>query len=253
MTEDPTSKAAMSKSGYVAWDLPLGKWLPTEPLMISPDGTRYIPEDVPNEIADATTGAALATFPSGDYDRVIGWTTAGIYETHIGMAFVPGLWRIDASSGTVTNLTPNSQVIWEIVDNGSAWGFEWSPTNQRIIDRLDLPTGSIRQLYTAPVGEDPDAVAFVGSKALVLVNGTGPAGLVSLFVLGQDGSKSPVTLQPQLSAPQGLIHGTLQDGQATLFSGGFGIAAYDASHGFQVLFESPQTEEPFLLGFCEPT
>jgi hypothetical protein len=73
--------------------------LPTEPVMISPDGSRYIPEDAPNQIADALTGATLASFPAGDYNRVIGWTAAGIYLTHIGKGFLPGLWRIDPSSG----------------------------------------------------------------------------------------------------------------------------------------------------------
>jgi hypothetical protein len=255
ITSDPTSTAAMSKYGYVAWDSAVGKWLPTEPLMISPDGARYIPEDAANQIVDAHTGAVLATLPSGDYDQVIGWTSAGIYEIHTGQSFVPGLWRIDPSSGTVTNLTPTSQVVWEIVDNDAAWGFEWSPAQTRIIDRLDLATGSIKHLYTEPiVNELPDAVAFVGSGVLVLVGNPEPFGMDSAFVLGQDGSTSPIAVPGQLSAPAGSnIETTVQDGLATLFSGGFGIAAYDPSYGMQVLFESPQGVGLSLLGDCVPT
>jgi hypothetical protein len=239
----------MSKYGYVAWDSAVGQWLPTKPRMISPDGTRYIPEDAPNQIVDAHTGAVLVTFPSGDYNWVIGWTSAGIYETHGGKSFDPGLWRIDPSSGTVTNLTPTSQVIWEIVDNDAAWGFEWSPTNMRIIDRLDLATASIKQVHTDTVNGDPDPVAFVGSGVLVLTRSF-ESGVISAFVLGQDGSTSPIALPSQMLAPGASI-GTVQDGLATLFYGGFGIAAYDPSYGMQVLFESPRVD--FLLGDCVPT
>jgi len=262
---DPTSTVAMSKYGYVAWDSALGQWLPTRPGMISPDGTRYIPEDAPNQIVDSHTGAVLVTFPSGNYNWVIGWTSAGIYETHSGKDFLPGLWRIDPSSGTVTNLTPTAEVIWEIVDNDAVWGFEWSPTNVRIIDRLDLATASIKHVYTAPTVNDiPDAVAFVGSGVLVLSGDE--SGVASTYVLGQDGSTSPIALPSQMLAPGESIR-TVQDGPATLFYGQLtgGLpgappahdwwAAYDPSYGMQVLFESPQPQGDllFLLGDCVPT
>jgi hypothetical protein len=251
-SSDATATAATSKDGYVAWDSPLGKWLPTEPVMISPDGSRYIPEDAPNQIADARTWATVASFPAGDYNRVIGWTAAGIYLTHIGKGFLPGLWRIDPSSGAVTNLTPTSQVIWEIVDEDSAWGFEWSPTNMRIIDRLDLSTGSIRHLYSeSTVNEFPDASAFVGTGVLVLVSGAESSAIDSAFVLDQVGSTVAVTVPTQLSSPFNSVMDTLQDGQAALFSGQFGVAAYDPSHGLQLLFESPQIIR--LLGDCIQT
>lgn len=251
-SSDATATAATSKDGYVAWDSSLGKWLPTEPVMISPDGSRYIPEDAPNQIADARTGATVASFPAGNYNRVIGWTAAGIYLTHIGQGFLPGLWRIDPSSGAVTNLTPTSQVIWEIVDKDSAWGFEWSPTNMRIIDRLDLSTGAIRHLYDEPtVNEFPDATAFVETGVLVLVGGAGSSATDLAFVLDQAGSMSPVAVPAQLSSRGNTVIDTLQDGQAALFSGQFGVAAYDSNHGLQMLFESPQIIR--LLGDCIQT
>jgi hypothetical protein len=251
-SSDPTSTAAMSRDGYVAWDSSLGKWLPTEPVMISPDGSRYIPKDAPNQIADAHTGATVATFPSGEYNRVIGWTSAGIYLMHVGQAFVAGLWRIDPLSGAVTNLTPTSQVIWEIVDKDSAWGFEWSPTNMRIIDRLDLSTGSTRHLYSeSTVNEFPEASAFVRTGVLVLVAGAGSSAIDSAFVLDQVGSTAPVAVPAQLSSPGNTVVDRLQDGPAALFSGQFGVAAYDPSSGLQVLFESPQIGG--LLGDCIPT
>ena len=251
-SSDATATAATSKDGYVAWDSSLGKWLPTEPVMISPDGSRYIPEDAPNQIANARTGATVASFPAGNYNRVIGWTAAGIYLTHIGQGFLPGLWRIDPSSGAVTNLTPTSQVIWEIVDKDSAWGFEWSPTNMRIIDRLDLSTGAIRHLYDEPtVNEFPDATAFVETGVLVLVGGAGSSATDLAFVLDQAGSISPVAVPAQLSSRGNTVIDTLQDGQAALFSGQFGVAAYDSNHGLQMLFESPQIIR--LLGDCIQT
>jgi hypothetical protein len=141
----------------------------------------------------------------------------------------------------VTNLTPTSQVIWEIVDKDSAWGFEWSPTNMRIIDRLDLSTGAIRHLYDEPtVNEFPDATAFVGTGVLVLVGGAGSSATDLAFVLDQVGSTAPVAVPAQLSSQGNTVMDTLQDGQATLFSGQFGVAAYDPSYGLQVLYESPQ-------------
>jgi len=140
---DSSAKAGMSQSGYVAWDSGLGKWLPTQPWMISPDGAYYIPQDTANiQVDDARTGTVLRTVPPGDYNFVFAYTASAIYAEHTGMNSIPGLWRIDPTTGSVTQLqTSSDSVDWALVDVNGAWGTHTTADNVTTIKRLDFSRG----------------------------------------------------------------------------------------------------------------
>jgi len=243
---DPAGMSAKSLYGNVAWDSGIGKWLPTEPRMISPDGLSYIPEDHQNEILDAQTGAILHVTPPGDYNSVIGWTNAGIYLQHVGKASIPGLWKINPSTGTVTQVQSKSDdVLWDVADDSSAWGTVGDP-NALTIARLDLTNGSLTRVYHAPGNSLMEIAGFSGSGVLVFLYE--PPAWVG-FVLRPDGTTDQVDV-PTNWAP-GDSNGLIQDGPAILFSGvDYALAAYAPDRGLHVLIHSPP--DLFLLGRCVP-
>ena len=250
---DASSSAALAHHGYVAWDSGITAWLPTQPQDISPDGATYVPNrgsaaDI--QIADARTGAVLRDIPAGDYSYILAYTATGIYaESSGGYYSVAGLWNIDPSTGTVTQLQSSSvRVQWAIVDNHVAWGISGAGTDMPTVERLDLSTGAMTEVYRESVALNLVVSGFVGSRVLVLRRDG--KGLLSAFVLGQDGSTVPVAVPQTLyHADVGEGYGILQDGPAILFSGlGYGLAAYDPGHGLQVLTDAPQGM--WLLGRC---
>jgi hypothetical protein len=249
---DSSAKAGMSPSGDVAWDSGAGTWLPTQPWMISPDGSNYIPQDATIiQIADARTGTVLRTVPPGDYNIVFAYMASGIYAEHIGMNTIPGLWRIDPSTGSVTQLqTSSDSVEWAIVDVNAAWGTHTTADNVTTIERLDFSTGVITDINQPPGQDSVALVGSVGSGVLVTLAGA-HFGMVSAMLVNPDGSMASVDVPPALLGKPFSPLGHLQDGPFVFFSGlGFGLAAYDQDHGFRVLTGAPQ--DMFLLGKCRP-
>jgi hypothetical protein len=250
---DSASQAGMSPSGYIAWDSGAAKWLPTQPWMISPDGSIYIPQDRTSlQIADARTGSVLRTVAPGNYNLVFAYTASGIYAEHIGMNTIPGLWRIDPSTGSVTQLQASADpVYWALVDANGAWGTQSTADNVTTIKRLDFSTGAITDINQPPGQDSVALVGFVGSGVLVTL-ASGNSGMVSAMVLNPDGSTRSVDIPPELLGKSFSPLGDLQDGQFIFLSGlGFGLAAYDQDRGFQVLTDGPQ--DISLLGKCRPT
>ena len=249
---DASANAGMSRSGDIAWDLQVGKWLPTQPWMISPDGVSYIPEDTPNiQIADARTGTVLRTVPHGDYNIVLAYTASGVYAEHTGMNTIPGLWRIDPSTGSVTQLqTSSDSVDWALVDVNGAWGKHTSADNVTTIKRLDFSSGAITDINQPPAQDSVALVGLVGSGVLVTLGG-GSSGIVSAMVISPDGSAASVDVPATLLGTSFSPLGHLQDGPIVYFSGvRFGLAVYDQDHGFRVLPDAPQ--DMILLGKCRP-
>jgi hypothetical protein len=241
---DPSANGARSIYGNVAWDSGIGKWLPTHPWMISPDGSAYIP-DAPylNEIVDANTGTIIHEIaPGPGYFWVAGWTSAGIYLLGgNGKSPVPGLWHVDPTTGAVTEVpgSANPPVGWSRVHESAAWASSSS------LLRLDLSTGEVRTVYTTSSDQWFELLGFAGSGVLVLVNAQY---IISALVIGADGTVATVPL------PAGLV-GTLtnvssiQDGTSILFSGTQGVFAYDPIHGVQVLVAGGPGFD--LLGRCK--
>ena len=219
--------------------------------MISPDGASYVSQDTATiEIGDARTGTVLRSIPPGNYDSVIAYTATGIYAYHTGEQVIPGLWKIDPSTGRVTQLQSSSTPVnWSLVDDNVAWGTYTTPDNVTAVMRLDLSTGVMTNIYQPAGQHDAAVVGLVGSGVMVVVESFGNAGLVSAIVVNDDGSTAPVAV-PGTLLDKTFTH-RLQDGSAIIFSGlGYGVAAYDPDHGLQLLIDTPQ--DMFLLGRCRP-
>jgi hypothetical protein len=241
---DPSANGARSIYGNVAWDSGIGKWLPTHQWMISPDGSAYIP-DAPylNEIVDANTGTIIHEIaPGPGYFWVAGWTSAGIYLLGgSGKNPVPGLWRVDPTTGAVTEVpgSANPGAGWSLVDESAAWASSAS------LLRLDLSTGDVRTVYTTSSDQWVDILGFADSGVLALVNAQY---IISAWVIGTDGTVATVPL------PAGLVGtstrlSSIQDGTSILFSGTQGVFAYDPIHGVQVLVADGRAFD--LLGRCK--
>lgn len=247
---DPSAAAAMSRYGYVAWDAGVGKWIPSSPRGISPDGSLYVPVDTADiEVVDARSGTVLHEVPQGDYNVVIGYTNQGIYLVHEGKDGIPGLWDINPATGTVKQVQSNTLgVAWTLVDDTAAWGRLPLPSGAAIIERLDLATGAIKAVYQSPGNYDHAIVGFVGAGVLV-ISAAGPSRVVSAVVVNPDGSTESIEIPAQLQDKPFWQGNPLQDGATIYFSGlGVGVAAYDPKHGLQVLADTPQ--DLFLLGLC---
>ena len=244
----------MSQHGAVAWDSSLSKWLPTTPGEISPDGRTYVPEDTSNiQIADARTGAVLRTIAAGDYNIVVGITSAAIYATHGGIRAIPGLWRIDASTGVVTQVQASAELVeWGIVDGNTMWGTHRNGDGTTTIERIDLSTGIITHVLQ-PLGQAfVWLLGFVGTSVFVTLDPdlytAGVGDIYSAMVVNPDGSVRDVVVPEAIQGKP--PRQALQDGRTIFLSGlDAGLAAYDPDHGLQVLTDGPQNLS--FLGPCK--
>ena len=254
---DPSAAAAISRDGDLAWDSGIGKWLPTEPTMISPDGASYVAEGTADiEIADSRTGKVIRSFPPGPATSptsgyvVAAWTPAGIYVVSGGKNPVYGLWNVDPTTGVVTQVAGSAiRAPWSLVDRSAAWASIINTDNSTSVLRLDLSSGHVRTLYTTPSPDWAPLLGFVGSGVLALDNDT--RDLTSAHIIGADGTVTEVSLPTQLVGVLASLNpGVIQDGSTIFFSGKWvGVAAYAPLHGVQVLV--PSGQDFSLLGRCK--
>jgi hypothetical protein len=262
---DPSSNVAGATQ--LAWDAGVGKWLPTEPQYISPDGMTYVAENVPTiEIVDARTGTITRSipFPQDIFLRVIGYTSSAIYFDSSGKNPVPGVWKLDTTSGRLTQVS-KADGLWDLADDAAAWGTDFGNVTVR---RLDLATGVVTDVHRfADPGYGVVVVAgFAGSGVLVISSHSGGSGieLASVVVLHPDGSVTPVDMPLALQhAGLGGPWGSFQNGPTVLLKAyypldwpeppaglhGWGLAAFDPDHGLQLLMTNTQPDI-FLLGPC---
>ncbi|HSS61690.1 MAG TPA: hypothetical protein VLK30_09570 [Candidatus Limnocylindrales bacterium] len=79
-TYSPDPSSDLAGATMVAWDGGVGKWVPTEPSYISPDGLDYVAENVPDiEIVDARTGDIVHRTSAGFANRVVAYTRTAVY------------------------------------------------------------------------------------------------------------------------------------------------------------------------------
>src|SRR2546430_8883370 len=134
---DPSSNLAGAP--MLAWDAGVGRWVPTEPSYISPDGIDYVAESagasaataarVPGiEIHDARTGDIVQRISTGPANHVVGYTRSAVYLISSGKYPQPGLWRIDTASGRVTQVS-SAKGDWQVADDTSAWGTSTTSDN----------------------------------------------------------------------------------------------------------------------------
>ncbi len=237
----------MTEDGYVAWDSPLGRWLPTEPNRISPDGADYMTEDS-LEIVDAAGGAVLHRIQAGAYNHLLGHTETAIYLSHTGMYDVPGIWKIDTSTGAVTLLKSSRipLVGWSIADDHAAWGTLSDADNNTKIVRFDLASGSFADLYHVPGREYRTAIDGLTGSGVLLSLSDG-SGLRRMLVISRDGSTAEVAVPASLLGTFVASQNVAVDG-AVLFTG-HGVAAYDSVHGLQVIVDTP--DNLYFLGGCK--
>ncbi len=264
---DPSSNLAGATT--LAWDAVVGKWLPTEPSYISPDGLDYVAENagpsvataarVPGiEIVDARTGDIVQRTATGVANRVIGYTRSAVYLVSTGEYPQPGLWRVDTASGTLTQVS-SVKGDWSVADDTAAWGTSTTADNIVTVKRLDLSTGVVTDVYK-PVDQTVIVVGFAGSGVLVTTWTPGSSRGLTVVVIHQDGSVVPVDVPAEMH--YGGLDRAVQDGPAVIFSGSWssgspslpgssrvGLAAYDPDHGLQLLMINTPSDI-LLLGRC---
>jgi hypothetical protein len=243
-SRDPKS-LGVSDSNQIAWDAPFGRWVPTIPRNVSPDGATYVALfDGTFRLVDARTGSVLHAIPHSDVllQHVVAYTASGIYMSaiHQDMSPVPGLWKVDPSSGALSRVS-SAPGYWEIADATSAWGTDTKAT----VIRMDLATGVATDIYKSSY-QLGDVVGFAGAGVLVSRSADTP-GAFGAMVVRQDGSVTPVDVPAGLEGK--YFNGYFQDGPAVLISGhGFGLAAYDENHGLKVVTTTP--DNLAVLGSC---
>src|SRR5438132_1625889 len=275
-TYSPDPSSNLAGAAMLAWDAGVGRWVPTEPSYISPDGLDYVVAEnaglstataarVPGiEIHDARTGDIVQRISTGQANHVVGYTRSAVYLISSGKYPQPGLWRIDTASGKVTQVSL-AKGDWQVADDTTAWGTSTTPDNIVTVKRLDLSTGVVTDVYR-PADLSPGVlvVGFAGAGVLVISshNGGGGNELSSVVVVHPDGSVAPVDV------PAALQHAApptswLQDGPAVLFNTsypldwpqppaglhGWGLAAFDPGHGLQLLMKNTPADM-VLLGRC---
>ena len=261
-TPDPASVGHISPDSFIAaWDPAIASWVPTDPKSISPDGTRYVATNtsLKIDIIDAKSGSTIAAIPphyqSGpprppglDYQGVfvvLGFTPTAIFLVQAGKNPQPGLWKIDASSWALSQVTSKGPGLgWALVDGSVVWGTRASATGYDGIDRLDTSTGVVQEVR-APGQTDWGIAGLAGSGVLVVSDDP----FLSAEVVNVDGSSHPVDIPPALSSA-GLLTDTLQDGPDILFATTVGLVAYDQNFGFQLLVSRSDLYE--IRGRCVP-
>jgi hypothetical protein len=268
---DPSSNLAGATT--LAWDAGVGKWVPTDPSYISPDGLDYVVAEnagpsvataarVPGiEIHDARTGDIVQRISTGQAIHVVGYTRSAIYLISIGETPQPGLWKVDTASGNLTQVS-SANGDWAVADDTSAWGTSTTPDNIVTVKRLDLPSGVVTNVHE-PADSTVLVAGFAGSGVLVISfhNGGGGTEFSSVVVIHPDGSESPVDVAPALQ--HAAVAGGLEDGPAVLFNAsypldwpqppaglhGWGLAAFDPDHGLQLVMKNTPADM-VLLGRC---
>lgn len=265
---DPSSNLAGATS--LAWDAGVGKWIPTYPSYLSPDGIDYVaagssdlnvatPARLPSiEIVDARTGNIVLRTSTGQANQVVGYTRSAVYLVSRGINPQRGLWRIDTASGQLTQVT-SAKGDWEVADDTAAWGTSTTPDNIVTVKRLDLSTGVVTDVYK-PADSTVIVAGFAGSGVLVTMWSPGTNRGLSVVVIHQDGSVVPVTVPAAMH--YGGLDKAVQDGPALIFSAVWstawpplpdthasGLAAYDPDHGLQLLMTNT-SPDIFLLGRC---
>jgi hypothetical protein len=259
-TYSPDPSSDLAGATMLAWDAGVGKWIPTDPSYISPDGLNYVAENVPDiEIVDARTGDVVQRASTGNLGlRVVGYTRSAVYLVSTGESPQPGLWKVDTASGKLSQVS-SARADWWVADDTAAWGTFTTPDNGVTVKRLDLSTGVVTDVYK-PADSTVIVAGFAGSGVLVTMWSPASNRGLSVVVIHQDGSVVPVDVPAAMH--YGGIDKAVQDGRALIFSAGWstvwpplpdthrsGIAAYDPDHGLRLLMTNTPPDI-FLLGRC---
>src|SRR5712692_7950261 len=259
-TYSPDPSSNLVGATTLAWDAGVGKWVPTEPQYISPEGMTYVAENVPGiEIVDARTGDVLQRTSTGELSLfVVGYTRSAVYLVSRGKLPQPGLWKVDTASGKLTQVS-SAKNEWEVADDTAAWGTSTTPDNIVTVKRLDLSTGAVTDVYK-PADSTVIVAGFAGSGVLVTTWSPGSNRGLSVVVIHQDGSVVPVDVPAAIH--YGGFDKAVQDGPAVIFSAGWstawpplpdshrsGLAAYDPDHRLRLLMTNTPPDI-FLLGRC---
>ncbi len=264
-TYSPDPSSNLAGATVLAWDAGVGKWVPTEPKNISPDGMTYVAENVPSiEIVNARTGAITLNvpFPNGSSLYVIGYTPSTIYFASGGKNPAPGVWKLDTTSGSLTQVS-KADGIWDLADDAAVWGTGFGSVTVR---RLDLATGVVTDVHRFgdPGYVEVGIAGLAGSGVLVISSNAGYGGteLSSVVVVHPDGSVAAVDV-PLALQHAALAWGSFQDGPTVLFKAyypldwpeppaglhAWGLAAFDPDHGLQLLMKNTPPDM-YFLGRC---
>jgi hypothetical protein len=260
---DPAS-SGVDSTNVVSWDQAVGRWVPADARSVSPDGKSYfVMSQGSFKIVDAATRTTIkqvlhtGAFPN----QVVGFTSQGVYLRAAGIESPPGLWRFDATTGQLTQISSASG-FWEVVGESTAWGTSASsPSTVRV---LDLQTGVGSDVFTSR-HKGVTVAGYVGLRVLI-VEGDDVRTPIIVTILRADGSTQPVAVPSDWSRIRSAMEtpviptGYAQDGPRIWFFGdGFGLAEFDLTYGLRLValtLPPPRMGVPdtfFAAGGCVPS
>ena len=239
------------------FDRAVSAWLPVGRQAVSPDGSHYATTTqgvgdgtqtpATLHIVAASTGAervipmtALRPQPttSGPFLEVLDFESDAVYGMERGQAGVGELYRVDLSTGAVTDL--RGAVRPEAVESGGFWfggpdpnatGLGWSPID---LERWDLRSRTTSIWFHRPSAD----VWFLGldrrGAAVVLVynhNSGGNALSTEIWLVTQPGNESRIYFAPTSDQTLALPIGMIADEHGLWFGSAKGVLFYSPDIG----------------------
>lgn len=214
--------ALPSNTPFATYDPPLQRWLPVPLAQVAADWTRYTYFTEPAQgthlihVVDIASGADRVVWQRGSYEPV-DFEQHTLYLVHhlTGTDASDGLWTLDVTTGTLTQITASRQGDgWNLVGGGAAWA-----SGGASVFHLDLADGS-------------SVPWFERQGAHVSVLGFDDQGAPLLSFL--DGNTQELWLAPARDGGKRLYQGPV------LSSTGSGSAIGDA-HGMWLAGELPSS------------
>jgi hypothetical protein len=134
-------------AGWVSYDAPMGRWVPVDRAMLSPDGATYLYGTLRNgneyHAVDVRTGADLKLWGSDQLFRIFGLDNTYAYGMLASSAGAH-LWKLPLDGSQAVQLRVNG--IWLFVNHGAAWGTGSASLPQGApfsLQRLDLQNNTV--------------------------------------------------------------------------------------------------------------
>ena len=232
-----------------------GRWLPSPPELVSPDGRHYTYLHPNGSLRIAAADGSETPIPNPNNLTPIAYTSAGVVLVQNALA-ANGLWLLDPTTQSITAITPPSGTDdWRAVstipatlttgggtfayglDSPGALGAP-PPTTVLV---ADLSPGSVvktKTVYTAAAGNTISLIAaYRQGGLLVVVKGTS-SGLIYL---------DPNTGPRPVPAPAGVVPATIgprhhADAYGIWFVGRTGIYLFNTSSGIQQIAPGVATD-----------
>ncbi len=156
------------------YDRAYQRWLPVLGSQVLPDGSTYAYEvelqDRPGyqvHVVQVASGAdkMIYDMPYDNAYSILALEPEGIYLVPIlHRSGVPtGLWLLSSTQATLTAVPGASDLSWQVIDRGAAWG---GPVGGDSLDRLDLATGTLTTWFHHDIAPQPGIGSSYGPSVV---------------------------------------------------------------------------------------